>query len=124
VNEDDVLLQDMERAIPELERRLMRRMSVHEGLILIREDDTRFYVLPANSPWLVRCTSSDVSVSLGTALSTSVWEEGLGIDRGIDIELAAPYHTPENCSALALELGKRLKSMLQESVQPAGVGVR
>jgi hypothetical protein len=108
VDEDEVLFKDIQRAVPELERRLMERMSVQDGLILIR-DPVVTYVLPANSPWLVRC-SFGVSVVFGTAVSS----DGSNVENDVKIDLAQAFVTQDNCSVLALQLGRRLKAMLRE----------
>jgi len=109
VDDDAVLLTDIQRAVPELERRLMERMIVQDGLILIRDPVADIsYVLPANSPWLIRC-SFGVSVIFGTAVSG----DGSSVHNDATIDLAQAFVTQDNCSALALQLGRRVKAMLQ-----------
>jgi hypothetical protein len=113
VNEDDVLLKDIKRAVPELEGRLMERVSVQGGLILIRDPVADIsYVLPTNSPWLVRC-GFGVSVVFGTAVSG----DGSSVNNDAKIDLAEAFVTQDNCSALALQLGRRVRTMLRETTE-------
>jgi hypothetical protein len=58
VNEDAALLKDVGRASAELERRLLKSVSVQDGLVIIREPLSAgffTYVLPATSPWVISC---------------------------------------------------------------------
>jgi hypothetical protein len=70
VDPDIELMNEPVTAGPELEKRLVASVNVHDGLIIVRalsSGDT--YVLPDNSPWVIRCGSEGVSVTFGSAVS-------------------------------------------------------
>jgi hypothetical protein len=116
VDEEAVLLEDNQRAVPELERRLRERMSVQDGLILVRDPEEKFssfYVLPANSPWVISC-GFGISVVFGTAVSG----DGSSVDNDVKIDLSSRTITQSTCAVLAPQLGKRLRDILREATNP------
>src|SRR5262249_38275095 len=70
VDPDILLLEDLQRAGLELERRLMQRMNVQDRVVMIRDPDhgADTYVLPASSLWLLRCGDLGISLVFRTAL--------------------------------------------------------
>src|SRR6516225_7542807 len=110
VDEEAALLKDIQRAMPELERRLRERMSVQDGLILVidpEETSSSSYVLPTNSPWVISC-GFGLSVVFGTAVSG----DGSGVDNDVKIHLTQRLVTEDACSVLAPQLGRRVRDML------------
>jgi hypothetical protein len=116
VDEEAVLMEDIQRAVPELDRRLRARVSVQDGLILVRdpeEKDSSTYVLPANSPWVISC-GFGLSVVFGTAISG----DASSVDNNIKLELTQAFVTQDKCSILALHLGRRVHDMLRADTNP------
>jgi hypothetical protein len=113
MDEDNALLADMGRAAPELEQRLMKSVTVQDGLLLVRDPlmgQFESYVLPANSPWIISC-GIGLSVTFGTAVSG----DGSSVGNEVEIHLARPMIKQEACAVLAPSLGKRLLAMVRES---------
>jgi hypothetical protein len=111
VDEEAALLKDIQRAMPELERRLRERMSVQDGLILVIDPEglVTSYVLPTNSPWVISC-GFGLSVVFGTAVSG----DGSSVDNDVKIHLTQSLVTQDACSVLAPQLGRRVRDMLRE----------
>jgi hypothetical protein len=111
-NEDTGLPEDLGRAGSELERRLLKSVSVQDGVMLVRDPVMgRFvsYVLPVSSPWVISC-GIGLSVTFGISISGD--ESSVGNE--VVIHLARVLVDQETCGVLAPQLGRRLKVLLQE----------
>jgi hypothetical protein len=112
---DIELMNDVGTAGPELERRLFASVSVQDGLIVVRPPspgDT--YVLPDNSPWIITCGREGVSVTFGNAVSG----DGSYVGNDVQLDLTMTFIGQTDCATLATQLGRRLKTMLQELAHP------
>jgi len=96
-------------AAAELDERLKARVKVSDGLIIV-EGRGLFskFVLPATTPWIVRCGMVGVSVILGTAVSGS----GENVGNDIDVLLHLGPVKPEVCDVIAPRLAKSMQAML------------
>ena len=115
VDPDIELMNEPVTAGPELEKRLVAGVSVQDGLIIVRalsSGDT--YVLPDNSPWVIRCGSEGVSVTFGSAVSG----DRSYVSNDVELNLTMIFISQANCGTLAPQLGRRLKAMLQEPAHP------
>jgi hypothetical protein len=113
VNEDLELLKDLGRAVAELEQRLLKSVSVQDGLVIVRDPLTAgffTYVLPTTTPWIISC-GVGLSVTFGSAVSG----DGSNVGNDVEVRLALAPVNREACAVLAPRLGQRLKAMLQES---------
>jgi hypothetical protein len=115
---DALLLKDIGRAAPELERRLMASIQVQDGLLLVRDPVLggfgELYVLPANSSWVLSCGIAGLSVVFGNSVSgASVSGESTSLGNDIELRLVLASIDKKDCANLGLRLGKRLKATLQ-----------
>jgi hypothetical protein len=120
VNEDAALLKDLGRAGPEFERRLLKSVSIQDGLVVVRDPlmaGLFTYVLPATSQWVISC-GVGLSVTFGSAVSG----DGSNVGNDVEVQLAMGPINQEACAVLAPQLGKRLKAMLQEPPSPWFLG--
>jgi hypothetical protein len=111
-NEDAELLKDLGRAGPELERRLLKSVSIQDGLVIVHDPlmaELFTYVLPTNSPWMISC-GVGLTVTFGNAVSG----DQESTDNEVKLHLATTFLPSDACAVLAPQLGKRLKAMLQE----------
>lgn len=113
---DALLFKDIATAEPELERRLMASIRVEDGLLLVRSTilgELLLNVLPTNSPWVISCGLTGLSVVLGTSV------KGEDTD---DIKLYLSFATidKKDCDIIGPRLGRRLRTILQgnQSVLP------
>jgi hypothetical protein len=116
IDEDSALLKDIGRAGSEIERRLLKSVSVRDGLVVVRDPLTAglfTYVLPASSPWIISC-GFGLSVTFGSAVSGD--ESSVGHEVKVRL-LMAPVDQ-NACAVLAPQLGNRLKAMLQDPHSP------
>jgi hypothetical protein len=112
IDEDTALLKDLDRAGPELERRLLQSVKVDDGVVLVRDPvlgKVFSHVLPTSSPWVISC-GSGLSIVFGTSVSG----DGSSVGNDVELTLATGYVNQDNCAILAPQLGKRLKALLQE----------
>jgi hypothetical protein len=116
---DAELLQDLRRAGPELERRLLERVSVQDGLFLIHEPVlSDLYVLPANSAWTLSCGLGGLSVVFGNSFrGESIKDETTSFGNDIEIYITEAGIDKEDCAVLGPRLGGRLKTMFQQAAQ-------
>lgn len=111
-DQDAALFKDIERAGPELERRLLASVSVQDGLVLVHDPimgKVVSYVLPTSSPWVISC-GIGLSVIFGSAVSG----DGSSIGNEVEIHLSLDFIEQDKCAVLAPRLGRRLKALLQE----------
>lgn len=117
---DGPLLQDIERAGVELERRLSERVRLRDGIVLVQEPpplgNYYSYVLSQNAPWVVTCGIGGLSVVLGNSVSAVPSVGGVGND--IELQLTFATIDQKDCAALGPRIGKRLKAMFRNE-QPA-----
>jgi hypothetical protein len=123
VSEDAALLKDLGRAGAELERRLLKSVSIQDGLVLVRTTAGYFtYVLPTTAPWVISC-GAGLSVTFGTAVSGEASSDGneveIHVGNDVQIHLIVAPVDPDACAVLAPQLGQRLKAMMQETRNPA-----
>ncbi len=111
IDEDTALLKDLDRAGPELERRLLQSVKVDDGVVLVRDPvlgKVFSHVLPTSSPWVISC-GSGLSIVFGTSVSG----DGSSVGNDVELTLATGYINQDKCAILAPRLGKRLKTLLQ-----------
>jgi hypothetical protein len=108
---DALLLKDVERAGPELERRLMENIQVQDGLLMVRDpvfgEVGQLYVLPVNSPWTLSC-----GIGLSVIFGNSVSGDSTSLSNDIELHLVRVRVDKKDCNVLGLRLGKRLKATL------------
>jgi hypothetical protein len=116
MDEDRALLKDIGRAGPEIARRLIKSVSVQDGLVIVRDPLTAgffTYVLPASSPWIVSC-----GVGLSVIFGSAVSGDGSSVGNEVEVRLVTAPVDQNACAVLAPQLGKRLKAMLQDPHSP------
>jgi hypothetical protein len=106
---DALLLKDIEQAGPELEKRLMAGIRIQDGLIIVQEPPIGFYVLPANSPWMLSC-----GIGISVVFGSSVNGDSTSVGNEVELHLARSFISQKDCGVIGPRLGKRLKSALQD----------
>jgi hypothetical protein len=121
---DVALVKDVARAGPELENRLANSVTVRDGLMIVIARDPiasvgqvrSLFVLPATSPWVIRCGVGGLSVTFGTSVSGEGFGEASTIGNDAEVFLSiVPIIDQDACAVLAPRLGKRLKQMLEQA---------
>jgi hypothetical protein len=111
---DTDLMRDISRAGTELERRLTASVRAQDGVVIIHDPIIgKFFsqVLSPNSPWVLTCGASGISVVFGASVSG---HEG---STSNDVEINLAYNTVDekDCAVLGPRLGKRLNAIYREA---------
>jgi hypothetical protein len=104
---ETALMADAASAGPLLERRLVEKVRVVDGLLFTNPFDDLF-VLPANAPWTIACGLSGFSITLGNTITGADGE----VENGVKVILTEAQIDQKNCNVLAARIGKRLQSIL------------
>jgi len=103
---DEALMEDLDHAGPELERRLAESVSVDGNLLLVHADPF-LYVLPVSTPWTIQCFAG-MSIVFGNSISG----DNSSTNNEVEVDLAAGIIHQKNCEILAPRVGKRLLAIL------------
>jgi hypothetical protein len=109
MGEDVALLQDVTRAGPELERRLMASIRVQDGLLLVNDPVIGHlvsYVMPANSPWVLSC-----GIGLSVVFGNSVSGERSSVGNDVEVRLTQEIVAQKDCAVLGPRLGRHLMAI-------------
>ena len=109
---DKALLKDIGLAGRELERRLLERITVRDGIAIVRDPDLGYifsYYLPATTPWVLSCGITGMSIALGTSVSG----DGNSVGNEVEVRLAFAPLDDKACSVLGPQLAKRLQVLLE-----------
>jgi hypothetical protein len=110
LDEDTALLKDPERAESELARRLLTRVQIKDGIVVVRNPVTsaiETYFLPTNTPWVLKCGMGGLSVVFGNSVS------GEAASNDVNVYLSFGSADQETCAVIGPRLAGRLKSLLQ-----------
>ena len=107
INAETALMSDLDRAGPELERRLAQSVSVDGGLLLVHTNGLQLFVLPVSTPWTIQCF-----VGMTIVFGNSVTGDNSSTDNDVTLGLSTGQIEPKNCDILAPRIGKRLLAIL------------
>jgi hypothetical protein len=111
---DAELMQDIDRAGVELERRLGESVHAADGLVIIHQPvvgESLSYVLSANTSWILSCGVAGISIVFGS----SVTGDGTSVSNDVEIRLAYSAVNEKKCAVLGPRLGKGLKTLFREA---------
>jgi hypothetical protein len=100
VKSDAVLLQDADKAIAELQRRLRDQVHFQNGLLVIVDRTgaaAGVTVMPATIPWGIDCSDSGVAVTFGSGSGDT--------DNGIELQLTSASISDTQCQKIAPAVG-------------------
>jgi hypothetical protein len=100
---DATLLQDDDKAIAELQRRLRNQVTYRNGLLVIVDrsgTNSGVTVMPATVMWGVDCSDSGIEVTFGAGSGDT--------DNGIVLQLTSAPITDPKCQKIAPALGDAL----------------
>jgi hypothetical protein len=100
---DLVLLNDIAQASAEFGRRLRRRVSTQDGMVLVSDipELATIHGFPANVPWSISCSKYfGLSVTFGSGTSNA--------DNVVDVQLSRASMSDEQCMNLVPDLGRQV----------------
>jgi len=126
IKQETALMSDLDRAAPELEKRLAQRVRVDGGLVLVDAAPLGLFVLPISTPWTLRCFGG-MTIVFGNSISNEVSRGDTSEDfesstsNDVAITLTVGNIDKKHCEILGPIIGKRLMAILGQG-QPARVG--
>jgi hypothetical protein len=95
---DKALLQDEDKAIAELQRRLRDQVRYRDGLLVIVDrTSSGVTVMPATVMWSVDCSDTGLAVTFGSGSGET--------DNGLVLQLTSAAINDDKCARLAPALG-------------------
>jgi hypothetical protein len=95
---DKALLQDEDKAIAELQRRLHDQVRYRDGLLVITDrTSSGVTVMPATVMWSVDCSDTGLAVTFGSGSGET--------DNGLVLQLTSAAINDDKCARLAPALG-------------------
>jgi hypothetical protein len=109
IKQETALMANPDQAGPELEQRLQAKVSAADGILFVSDPILRgVSVLPATTPWVMRCGLTGLSITFGSAVSGG---EG-NVENDVELSLSTGNIDQKNCYVLGRRVGKRLLSLL------------
>lgn len=108
VKSDTVLLQNEDKAVPELQRRLRAQVAYRDGILVIidRTGTTPgVTVMPASVMWAVDCSDSGISVTFGSGSGDT--------DNGVTLQLTGATVSDDKCTRIAPAIGAAVLSIVK-----------
>lgn len=100
---DKALLQDLDKATAELQRRLRNQVTYRNGLLVIIDrsgTNPGVTVMPATVVWGIDCSDSGLAVTFGTGSGDT--------DNGVALQLTSVAISDDQCLRIAPAIGDAL----------------
>ena len=94
----------------ELERRLAASIQFKDGMLIVRDPSMGkwfTHIMPANSPWVIGCGVTGISVTLGNGISGSAGT----VTNDVELNLVYTKIEDQDCAEIGVRLGRRLQSI-------------
>ena len=103
------LVKDPDKAIPELESRLRGALRPNDGILIIKDFFDQFAV-PVNTPWVLQCGLTGMTITFGGWIEKSEGEEALNRVM-IHLVSLAPIES-DACDVLTPIIAKDIEKIL------------